>query len=52
MLLCISYAQRLSSAAAGEERSDETDVGCSDLLGPCSLTLRFPSLDFHATEFA
>ena len=26
-----SDAQRLSSAAAGEERSDETDVGCNEL---------------------
>jgi len=25
-------AERLSSAAAGEERSDVTDVGCSDSL--------------------
>lgn len=26
-------AQRWSSAAAGEERSDETDVGCNDVFG-------------------
>ena len=26
-------AERLRSAAAGEERSDETDVGCNELFG-------------------
>ncbi len=30
-------AQRLSSAAPGEERSDETGVGCSDLFGVISI---------------
>lgn len=34
-----AVGQRVSSAAAGEERSDETDVGWSDLLGVAEFIL-------------
>ena len=33
MVLGVNDAQRWSSAAAGEERSDEPDVGWNDWLG-------------------
>jgi hypothetical protein len=35
---CVSDTERWSSAAAGEERSDEPDVGWSDLLGGGAIT--------------
>ena len=39
----LKYAQRWSSAAAQEERSDECDVGCNDWLGV--LRTEYPTND-------
>jgi len=40
----------LSSAAADEERSDETDLGCSDLLGNSALPT--PLINIRLTDLA